>query len=213
VVFIHGGLVEPERYHWLAAHLATRGWVSVLPESDLRLAIFEPGNGEVALDHLQQLAEHDEGLKGIVSPSSPVITMGHSLGGVLAARQWASDPGVDGLVLLASFPADGDPIEDAAVRPVLSLVGTTDGIDVERLETQLDRFAGEVVDARIDGMNHYAWCDNTTDAELAGDGDQRRPILSTRTDALRVLDTWLDVHVFEAEPVLLDGPFPGVELR
>ena len=33
----------------------------------------------------------------------------------------------------------------------------------------------------------------------------------TRDDALRVLDTWLDVRLFGADDELLDGPFPGVE--
>ncbi|MEQ1503920.1 MAG: hypothetical protein ABMB14_16885, partial [Myxococcota bacterium] len=50
VVFVHGGGVVPDRYVWLASHLATRGYAVVLPEAWLDLAIFEPGNGALALD-------------------------------------------------------------------------------------------------------------------------------------------------------------------
>jgi hypothetical protein len=115
--------------------------------------------------------------------------------------------------MLASFPAAGDPIEDAVPRPVLALTGTTDVFDFDRLEDELDRFAGDTLDARIDGMNHYAWTDDATDAELDSDGEQRRAIPATRTDAQRVLDAWLDVSLFDADESALDGPFPGVEVQ
>lgn len=213
VVFVHGGLVGPERYHWLPAYLATRGWVGVLPEADLQLAITEPGNGDLALDRLQNLSDSNDRLQGVVGAEQPVVAMGHSLGGVMAAGQWARDPDVDALVILASFPADFTPIEDGGTGPVLTLTGLADAFDWERLEEQLTRFAGPTLDARIDGMNHYAWTDDATEGELESDGPQTRPVEDTREDALRVLDTWLDVRLFGGDSAALDGPFPGVELQ
>lgn len=210
VVFVHGGLVAPERYHWLAAHLATRGWVSVLPEADLHLAIAEPGNGELALDRLQALADGPGVLGGLLG-DAPTVAMGHSLGGVMAASQWVRDDDVDALVLLASFPADFTPVETGE-GPVLALTGTTDVFEWATLEAQLDRVRGPTLDARVEGMNHYAWTDDPSEGDLAGDGPQTRPVEATRTDALRVLDTWLSVHVEGADPGALDGPFPGVVL-
>lgn len=211
VVFIHGGLVDPTRYHWLPAYLATRGWVSVLPEADLHLAITEPGNGDIALDRLQELSLRTDALRDLAG--EPVIAMGHSLGGVMAAGQWARDDDVDGLVLLASFPADFTDIESGGDGPVLALTGTSDVFDWGRLEAQLDRFAGPTTDARIDGMNHYAWTDEASEGELEGDGPQTRPVAATRADGLRVLDTWNEVVWFGGDPALLEAPFPGVELR
>ncbi len=210
VVFIHGGFVDPTRYHWLAAYLATRGWVSVLPEADLHLAITEPGNGDLALNRLQELSRRSDALRDLAG--EPVLAMGHSLGGVMASAQWARDEDVDGLVLLASFPADFTNVEEGD-GPVLALTGTTDVFDWENLEAQLDRVPGPVTDARIDGMNHYAWTDEASDADLAGDGPQTRPVATTREDALRVLDTWNEVRWFGGDEALLEGPFPGVELR
>jgi len=210
VVFVHGGLVGPERYHWLPAYLATRGWTSVLPAADLELAITEPGNSRVALDRLQELSDDHDDLQGLVGPDQPVVAMGHSLGGVMAAGHWATDDDVDALVLLASFPASFQPIEDAT-GPALALVGATDVFDWAELDSQLARVSGPTDTARIEGMNHYAWTDDATQGELDSDGPQTRAVQDTRDDALRVLDTWLDVRLFGADDALLDGPFPGVE--
>jgi len=213
VVFVHGGLVGPERYHWLAAYLATRGWVSVLPQADLKLAITEPGNSAIALERLRDLAERTDELRDLVDDGSPVLPMGHSLGGVLATMHWTTEQPVDGLVLLASFPAASTATDEGPPTPVLALTGTTDVFDWKRLEGELDRFRGPTTDARIEGMNHYAWTDDATEGELNSDGPQERPVGDTRQDALRVLDTWIDVRLFGADEVLLEADFPGATLR
>jgi len=38
-------------------------------------------------------------------------------------------------------------------------------------------------------------------------------VAATLRDALRVLDTWLDVVLFDGDEALLAAGFPGVELR
>ena len=106
----HGGRVAPQRDPWGAVHLASRGWATVLPEADLHLAITGPADGEIAYDRLLALSDRPTDLEGLAG--NVAVAMGHSLGGVLAARQYARDPRVGGLVLLASFPADGTPVED-----------------------------------------------------------------------------------------------------
>lgn len=212
-VLIHGGFVHPERYHWLAAHLASRGWVVVLPEADQLLAIAEPSNGHLALEAVRELSQDDDGpLVGAVIEGGPVVTMGHSLGGVMATRQLLEDPGVGGVAMFASFPAPGDPVEEASgERPVLELIGDRDDIDVDALESGLDRFGGDVWFGWVDGMNHYAWTDDPSDLELGNDGELIRALPAVRQDALRVLDTWLDVQFLEADPSLLRQDFPRVE--
>jgi hypothetical protein len=210
IVFIHGGLVAPERYHWLAIHAASRGWVTVLPEADLHLAITGPANGDLALDRLLERSDRPGPLQGLAGDQA--LGMGHSLGGVLAAGQFARDPRLDALVLLASFPADSTPTEDAA-GPVLALTGATDVFDDERLAVQLARFPGPTTSAWVDGMNHYAWTDDATPAELDGDGPQTRPVDATRADALRFLDAWLHVRVEGGDEALLSEPFANVVLQ
>jgi dienelactone hydrolase len=209
VVLVHGGLVAPERYRWLGAHLATRGVVVVMPEAELLLAISQPGNGAASLDALREVAGGDGPLAGLVDADGPVATMGHSLGGVMAARQWVDDPDVDLLVLLASYAAPGDPVEDQDGRPVLAVGGTTDGsLEPDRLLDEVARFP-QVETFLVDGMNHYAWTDDPSQAELDGDGARTRSLEALRRDALRVVDTWLDVVLGGADPAALAGPVPG----
>lgn len=212
VVFLHGGFVPEDRYRWFGEHLATRGYVTVLPHHELSLAILEPGNGAAALDEVIRLAGLDGNpLTGLVSAHSAVATAGHSLGGVLAARQWLVDPEVDGLILLASEPAPGDPVEDGGTRPVLSLVGSEDGkIDADAVADAARRFVGPTFVGVVDGMNHYDWTDDAKPGELASDNPSTRPLAAARTDAWRLIDAWLDGVLVDGDPTPPDGPFPGI---
>ncbi|MCA9490833.1 MAG: alpha/beta fold hydrolase [Myxococcales bacterium] len=208
VVLIHGGFVSPDRYLWLARHFATRGYVSVLPQAELLLAITQPGNGELALDALREEADGDGVLAGLVAPDGPTAAMGHSLGGVMAARQWVRDEDMDLLAMLASFPAGSDPIEEQVGRPVLSVVGTTDQ-GLPGIEEAFPRYPGPSAQWILDGVNHYAWTDDPKDSELARDGELLRPLDEARRDALRIVDATLDVYLLGDDPSRLDGPFPG----
>lgn len=181
-VFLHGGLVDRSRYRWLGIHLASRGYRVVAPAHDLDLAIVDPSNARWVLDDLDRLGT-----------SGPRVVGGHSLGGVIASWAWEDDPRLEGLALLASFPAGSGPVYGAG--PVLSLSGRTDGLS-SPADVQLgaERYPNAEVQL-IDGMNHYAWVDDATESELAGDGPLERDLDEVRADALSVLDVWLDSAV------------------
>lgn len=208
VVLLHGGFVAPERYFWLASHLATRGYVSVLPEAELLLAITQPGNGPIALQGLRDEAARPGPLFGLVVADGPAAVMGHSLGGVMAARHWVQDDQLDLLVELASYPTSTDPVEAQIGRPVLSIVGSTDNA-VQDAVDGFARFPGPGGLYVIDGMNHFAWTDDATSRELGRDGALTRPIDEVRLDALRIVDAYLDVYLTAADSAALDGPFAG----
>ncbi|MEO0605250.1 MAG: alpha/beta hydrolase, partial [Myxococcota bacterium] len=188
---------------------ATRGYVTVLPRAELDLAISQPGNGAVALDALRRTARGDGPLAGIVADDGPVAVGGHSLGGVMAARQWARDDGLDLLMLMASFPANGDPIEDQAGRAVIGVSGTTDQSLTadDFVDRNLERF-GETSLWLVDGLNHYGWTDDATEGELAGDGPLEGELDDLRGTALTLLDRALDVHLRQAG-LDLDAPVAG----
>jgi dienelactone hydrolase len=199
VLFVHGGLVDRERYRWLGIHLASRGYAVAAPAHDLDLAIFDTANVRFVLDDIERSA----------APEA-VAACGHSLGGVIASWTWQDDTRVDALCLFASFPAGDGPVEGEG--PVLSLSGSTDGSALpEDVRAGAERYA-EAQLAFVDGMNHYAWADDASEAELEGDGPLERPLAEVRTDALRVLDTWLDAGLLgdAAATERLDEPFPGV---
>jgi alpha-beta hydrolase superfamily lysophospholipase len=105
-VLVHGGLVSPERYEWLAVHLAMRGFVVLVPAHALDLAFFEQENAIAALRVLRaRPREPGDPLEGTMD-DEPAAILGHSLGGVVAASLWDEHPEeLDELVLFASFPA------------------------------------------------------------------------------------------------------------
>lgn len=195
IVFVHGGLVPPERYHWLGAHFATRGYAVAYPHHDLELAITEVDNGVLALEALRD----DPGL----FTDRPVAAIGHSLGGVVSAWMWARhDDEVGALGLLAAYPAGDGPIDDRPGSPVLAIAGTTDrSAPVDEVRAGFDRFREPRLYAAIDGLNHYGWTDDATAAERDGDGPAGRPLPELRTDAQHVLDAWLD-HALRDEPAV-----------
>lgn len=199
VVFVHGGLVDRTRYRWLATHLASRGYAVAAPAHTLDLAIFQSGNLTSVLDDI----DHRDGRRRVAAA-------GHSLGGVIATWGWLDDDRIEDVALFASFPAG----EGSLRHPgdVLSLSGTTDGSAApEDVLAGAERFTAPFV-GLVEGMNHYSWTDDATDAELDGDGPLTRPLEEVRQDALRVLDTWLDASLRD-DPVAaerLQSPFPNV---
>ncbi|MCO4745913.1 MAG: hypothetical protein KC912_14055 [Proteobacteria bacterium] len=209
VTMVHGGFVDTERYRWLTAHLASRGYVVVAAEHPANLAITQIGNSEVALSDFERRPLADR-----LDADAPAAVMGHSLGGVIAAMTWNTDGRYAGLGLLASFPAAGTAVETRSDGSVLSLWGSEDGGDEEEAMHAVERFDTDANFARIDGMNHYAWTDDASASELGRDGVATRPDDETRPDALRVLDTWLDAVLYEdagAASALSAGQFANVE--
>ncbi len=193
VGLIHGGLVEADRYRWLITHLASRGYCVLSADHDLDLAIFESDNTSIALD--DALARSDAGrgpLAGALGDRAAV--MGHSLGAVVATFRWIADDRFEGVALLASWAAEGSPVEEQVGRPSISLIGSEDraGDATQEAYERYDRFPEPRWFGVIEGMNHYDWADDPSDANLLSDGVPTRPRDQTRRDAARVLDAWLD---------------------
>lgn len=106
-----GGLVRPQAYTWLGVALAPLGVRTVIVEMPFDLAVLAPGRVE-----------------GWLEPSLPTIIGGHSLGGAMAARYTLNHPqNIDGLVLLASYPAESDDLSALAID-TLVLAAEHDGL-------------------------------------------------------------------------------------
>ncbi len=217
VLLVHGGLVSRERYHWLAAHTASRGYVVVLPEHAMDLAIFEPANSSIALDHYERLTQEPHTLAGMGEADGPAAVVGHSLGGVVGTMAWQDEPSIRGLALLASFPAGGPDADLSAQagRPVLGLAGETDGsVSPDEMQANLEVFPDPPRFGVVQGMNHFAWCDDNSPADLADDGPLEGDLDTIRQHAQHALDSWLDAELKDdtdaAERIDGDG-IEGVE--
>jgi hypothetical protein len=208
LVLVHGGLVDPDRYTWLAIHAASRGWAVALPEGPAHLAIFASGDPEVALDALRDASEPGGALPGLAS-DVVVAAAGHSLGGVVATDWFLRDPVVDGAIALAAWASVAPPAD--LDRPVLALVGSRDGSAPP--EDVVDGFAGwtgPLAIGVVDGMTHYAWTDDVKPGEASGEPEPSRPIPALRQDALRAVDGFLDALDGGPEP---DRDLPGITWR
>jgi len=112
LLFYPGALVAPEAYAPLMDALAARGMLCVLLRMPGNLAVLKQGAAESA--------------RGDYPGISRWLVGGHSLGGSIAARAAAANSGhYDGLVLLASFPADD--LRESRL-PVLSVYGSEDHV-------------------------------------------------------------------------------------
>jgi predicted esterase len=113
-IFYPGGRVDYRAYAPMANALAQKGFLVVIPRMPLNLAVF--GIDEAA----DVIAAHPE--------ISHWVMGGHSLGGSMAASYVYEHPGqIDGLVFLASYPADSNNLT-AYTGSVLSISGSLDGL-------------------------------------------------------------------------------------
>jgi pimeloyl-ACP methyl ester carboxylesterase len=195
IVLIQGGLVDPERYLWMATHWASRGYATVVPDFPMDLALFASDN---AVSALRELRQHPpELVDPIFSAETPAAVVGHSLGGVVATRAWLAEPDTFSVLgLWASYPASGDDVSVVDDRHVLSLIGSDDGkAPLETTRAGAERFGDPVWFGVVDGMNHYGWTDDASEKELASDGKAGRSVSDARNDVNVVIDTFLDAHL------------------
>jgi predicted dienelactone hydrolase len=221
VVFLQGASVARDRYHWLALHLATRGYVVLLPEHLLDLTILDTDNARLGLGIVREAASAADGtLRGAIDPAARAVVMGHSLGGVIAARQWIAHPDFSGLALLAAYPATGDRVAARAAGPLFAMTGTADTLaPPTRVRAGYEMFsrspdALQAV-AVVDSLNHYGWTDAAEDDERASDGPRPPDLWAVRRRALAVLDAWLDATMRDdtnARQLLSIGRFDGVSV-
>jgi hypothetical protein len=141
LVFYPGGLVDAEAYAPLLRRLADGGVLSVLVPMPLDLAVFGLGRaGDV-------IAAFPEVRRWAIG--------GHSLGGAMASEFVKRHPdAVDGLVLLASYPAAATDLSRLPIRAV-STYGTEDGLTPSAgFEASLARLPPGTELVAIEGGNH-----------------------------------------------------------
>lgn len=113
LILYPGARIQPEAYAPLARQIAEAGYLAVIVYVPLNLATLNPSVASAVIENFSAI--------------DTWVVGGHSRGGVAAAMFAADNPqSVDGLVLLASFPAN-DTLADTAMGTV-SIYGTNDGL-------------------------------------------------------------------------------------
>ncbi|MEL6536906.1 MAG: alpha/beta hydrolase [Bacteroidota bacterium] len=114
-MFYPGGLVASEGYFEMLIPIAEAGYPVVVVDMPLGLAAFSPKRGQRVLERITG------------GPDRWAIG-GHSLGGVMAARQVLANTELfEGLVLMAAWPAGSDDLS-AWEGEVVSIYGNEDAL-------------------------------------------------------------------------------------
>ncbi len=114
LIFYPGGLIDARAYAPAARAIAMEGYLVVITPMPLNLAFFAPNRAEAVMSAYPQITKW--------------AMAGHSLGGAMAARYTARNPGeIEGLVLWAAYPAASDDLSSTDVS-VASVSATADGL-------------------------------------------------------------------------------------
>ncbi len=139
-IFYPGGLVDPAAYAPLMKRLSDGGVLAAVVPMPLDLAVFGVNRA-------------DEVIAAYPDVDTWAIG-GHSLGGAMAAEYPKKKPdAVDGVVFLASYPADSTDLS-AIPAKVLSIYGTEDGVAGDVFEGSLQRLPVGASLEVIEGGNH-----------------------------------------------------------
>lgn len=140
LIFYPGGRVDFRAYAPPLRQVAANGFLVVLPRMPLNLAFLD---GERAAEIIPQYPQVQTWAVG-----------GHSLGGAMAARfAWAHPDQVDGLVLWASWPADGNDLSGYDL-PVLSIYGTRDMAGMDKFDHSRNLLPADTNWIVLEGGNH-----------------------------------------------------------
>lgn len=161
-IFYPGGRVDPRSYAPAAREIARQGYLAVIVEMPLNLAVF--GSDRAS----QVIASHPEIDYWSIG--------GHSLGGSMAAS-FAAEPAnaIDGLALWASYPPSTTDLSQLQLDAV-SITASQDGlVDPEDIKTSAALLPADTTWVMVEGGNH---------AQFGWYGDQRgdNPASISRTE-------------------------------
>ena len=174
MVFYPGGRVDPRSYAPTARRLAEEGVLTVIVPMPLNLAVFSPAAAAEVIDAYPEI--------------SAWVLGGHSLGGAMGAAFIKDNPGVvEGLVLLASYPAETDDLSQEEIS-VVSIYGTRDGLaSVEDIDSSRPLLPGDARYCAIEGGNHaqFGWYgDQSGDLPAEISRDAQQAVIIDQTMAL-----------------------------
>lgn len=178
LVFYTGGFVHRDAYAPLAADLASEGVAVYLLDIPLSIGFLGINNAQFAI--------YD------IDPAFPILLAGHSLGGVTAVEFITANPnaGVDGLVLLASYPAAD---LSSTQLPTLSIVGSVDGVlNQDAYDASKSKWSPLTTEIVIHGGNHaqfgnYGPQRGDSEATISTD-EQRQHVVEAILALVRVLE-------------------------
>jgi dienelactone hydrolase len=163
VVFVQGGLVARDQYHWISARLASWGFVVAVPQYPAELAFFGKSRTHDTVDALEQF--NQGGFFQETLDLKRLAVGGHSLGGVVADRAIDKDQRFKALFMFGSFPGDKDGADFQGAT--LSVAGGADCLTTtEKALDGISLYNAPKAYAEIAGVTHFQFtADETKDIE------------------------------------------------
>jgi len=111
-IFYPGGRIDPQGYATLMRAIAEEGYLVIVPEMPLNMAVFRPNIADEIIAFFPDIHQW--------------TISGHSVGGTMAAQYTNTHrENIDGLVIWASYPADNADLSSFD-SPVVSIYGSLD---------------------------------------------------------------------------------------
>lgn len=168
ILFVSGGLVEPESYEYLAYNLALNGYNVTITKPLFNLIILTPNYASRFLD---------EDLDNVL--------IGHSLGGVVGSMLSNKNSLISTSILMGSYP-----IKDISNKNVLLISAEHDeGMDPIAFEDSLKYVNEDTEFYFIEGGNHaqFGWY-----GPQKGDGDASISTLEQQTRVINAIIDYLE---------------------
>ena len=141
-IFYPGGRVDPQGYAPLMKTIASEGYLVVVPEMPINMAVFNPNIADDIITNYPDISQW--------------VIGGHSVGGTMAAQYTNSHrETIDGLAIWASYPANSADLSDYDL-PVVSIYGSHDpGINDDSVAERRHLLPEDTQYVRIDGGDHH----------------------------------------------------------
>jgi dienelactone hydrolase len=141
-IFYPGGRVDPQGYATLMKSIASEGYLVVVPEMPINMAVFNSDAADEIIAFFPEIAHW--------------VIGGHSVGGTMAARYTDRHPeSIAGLAIWASYPADSTDISDLDI-PVLSIYGSRElRVNDSSIGERKHLLPGDTLYIRIEGGDHH----------------------------------------------------------
>lgn len=174
-IFYPGGRINPQGYAPLMNAIALEGYLAVVPEMPINMAVFNPNVANEIIDANPQINHW--------------VIGGHSVGGTMAAQFTDAYPEkIAGLVIWASYPADNINLSAASI-PVGLIYGTLDPVvNDESVGDRKYLLPEDTIYTRIEGGDHHQFGTYKITPEehhaTISSADQQEQIISATLDIL-----------------------------
>ncbi len=141
-IFYPGGRIDPKAYASLMNEIASEGYLVVVPEMPINMAVFNPNIADEIIANYPEISQWAIG--------------GHSVGGTMAVEYTDKHPEtIEGLAIWASYPADSADISDLDI-PVISIYGSLEEkVNDESIGERKHLLPEDTLYIRIEGGDHH----------------------------------------------------------